>query len=93
MKSSTIIVLAGVIAVTGKWARNKQVDTSMVVGGIVLALMISIMSEADEDLAEKFAYLILFAILGSNAEDLFKAVGTITSGSSSAVTPPEKGTK
>ncbi len=93
MKSSSIIVLAGVIAVAGKWARNKQVDTSMVVGGIVLAIMITVMSEANEDLAEKFAYLILFAILGTNAEDLLKALGTITSGSTSAATPPEKGTK
>lgn len=90
MKATYIVIFASIIAVTGRWARHKQVDTSMVVGGIVLAVMITALSDADEDLAEKFAWLILFAIMGTNAEDLLKAIGLITDKrlSSAAVTAP-----
>jgi uncharacterized membrane protein SirB2 len=70
MKSTTIIIFASVIVVTGRWARHKQVDTSVIVGGIVLALVIELMSISAEPLAEKFSWLILFAVLGTNAEDL-----------------------
>jgi hypothetical protein len=78
MKSTTVIIFASIVVVTGRWARHKEVDTSIVVGGIMLALLIQIMSAANEPLAEKFSWLILFAVLGSNAEDLMKAVGVVT---------------
>lgn len=89
MKSTNIVLFASLIAVTGRWARHKKVDTSMIVGGIVLAVLITIMSDADEGFAEKFAYLILFAVVGTNAEDLLTALGVVTSGSTSATTPPD----
>jgi len=89
MKSTNIILLAAIIAVTGAWSRHKSVDTSMVVGGVVLAVAIFLISEANESFADKFAYLILFAVIGTNAEDLLKALGVAASGSTSAQTPPK----
>jgi hypothetical protein len=96
MKSTTVIIIASVIVVTGRWARGKQVDTSVVVGGIVLALIIEIMSISAEPIADKFAWLILFAVLGTNAEDLLKAIGMITDKNSATApktTPPVSGGK
>ena len=89
MKSTNIILLAAIIAVTGAWSLHKSVDTSMVVGGVVLAVAIFLISEANESFADKFAYLILFAVIGTNAEDLLKALGVAASGSTSAQTPPK----
>ena len=77
MKPTHIVLFASLIAVAGRWARHKTIDTSMVVGGIVVAIFITIMGEADDDFATKFSYLILFAVMGTNAEDVLKALGEV----------------
>lgn len=54
-----MIVATAVIVVAGKWVKDEELDVKTVVGGGFLALGLSLLSMANEDLASKFALLVL----------------------------------
>lgn len=74
MKATNVILLASVIAIGGKWAKGQSIDKGMVVGGIFLAMIISMVDSANGPLANKFSWLILAAIIGSNGDAVFTAL-------------------
>ena len=60
MDTTTSVVATSVIVVTGQWAKNnKGPSIKLVVGGMVLAVMLSIMSNGNEKLASQFGTAIL----------------------------------
>jgi hypothetical protein len=75
MNSSTIVLLAAVIVLIGKWSQGKKVNATIIVGGIFAALMISMMDSAAPSLAKGFAYLFLVTAFLTYANDIFKGVG------------------
>jgi hypothetical protein len=60
LDTTTSVVATSVIVVTGQWAKNnKGPSIKLVVGGMVLAVMLSIMSNGNEKLASQFGTAIL----------------------------------
>lgn len=59
MKASSIVLLAAVITLLGKWSKGQKVSAGIIVGGLFSALIISMMDSAQPKLAKGFAYLFL----------------------------------
>lgn len=59
MDTSTSALLTGVIVVAGQWASGKGVTARVVVGACFLAIILTVLSEANEKLAKQFGILIL----------------------------------
>lgn len=59
MDTSTSALLTSVLVVSGQWANGKGITTRVVLGGIFLAIVLSVMSNANEKLAKQFGLLIL----------------------------------
>lgn len=64
MDTTTAVVATGIVVFTGQWAKkNEGPSIKLVVGGTVLAVMLSVISQANEKLASQFAVLILVGAL------------------------------
>lgn len=61
MDTNTEIVLTGVIVATGRWAENKSLNMGIVVGGGVAAIMLTLVAQANQSLADKMGLMILLA--------------------------------
>lgn len=76
MDTTTAVVLTGVVVFTGQWAKkNEGPSIKLVVGGMVLAVMLSAMSQSNEKLASQFAVLILVTALLMYARPISKKLG------------------
>lgn len=85
MKASSIVILAAVLTLLGKWSKGESVNSGIIVGGLFSALIISVMDSSQPKIARGFAYLFLAGatleylgtILGNTAES--NTVGSVTS--------------
>lgn len=59
MKASSIVLLAAVVTLLGKWSKGQSVNAGIIVGGLFSALIISVMDSSQPKLARGFAYLFL----------------------------------
>lgn len=67
MGSITTVLLAGVIAVVGRMVKDEPVTSRAIVAFILLALMISLIGQANEQLGNGFGALILIYSLTTYA--------------------------
>lgn len=76
MDTTTSVVATTVVVLAGQWAKNdKGPSIKLVVGGMVLSVMLSIMSDANEKLASQFAALILVGAVLAYAIPISKKLG------------------
>lgn len=75
MNPMSAILLSAVVVVAGKWSQDKQLDIKLVVSGAFIAIVLSVMSEANDKLARQFALLILVSIVFVYGPTIFKKTG------------------
>lgn len=76
MDTTTSVVATAVVVTAGQWAKNnKGPNIKVVVGGMVLAVILSAMSQGNEKLAQQFAMLVLVAALLTYAIPITKKLG------------------
>lgn len=76
MDTTTSVVLTGVVVFTGQWAKKDEGPSiKLVVGGMVLAVMLSAMSQSNDKLASQFAALILVTAVLMYARPIAKKLG------------------
>lgn len=59
MDTNNAVVATAAVVVAGQWAKDKPISIRIVVGGMFLAIGLSLMNEASPKLASRFAVLIL----------------------------------
>jgi hypothetical protein len=67
--------MSGVIVIGSRWANKKSVPTTMVIGGVVAAFGVAIISEANAHLGLLFAALILAGVVLTDGVAFFKKLG------------------
>ncbi len=76
MNTTSAVVLAAAIAVTGRWAKgDKKVPMSVIVGIAGAAIFLSIMSEVNEKLGQQFALLLVVSAALIYAVPIAKWIG------------------
>lgn len=76
MDTTTSVVLTGVVVFAGQWAKKDEgPSVKLVVGGMVLAVILSAMSQTNEKLASQFALLILVSALLMYMQPISKKLG------------------
>lgn len=63
MDTTTSMIATGVVVTAGRWSQNKQLDMTIFVGMGVTAIFLAVMAAENEELASKFALLILITAL------------------------------
>jgi hypothetical protein len=77
MNITTSVVTTLAITTVGRWADNKPVDVKVIAGGAVFVVGLTLISQADEPLAEKFALAVLMLALFRYAPDIMYKMGLI----------------
>lgn len=76
LDTTTSVVATGIVVFTGQWAKKDEGPSiKLVVGGMVLAVMLSAMSQSNEKLASQFATLILVGALLTYVVPISKKLG------------------
>jgi len=76
MDTTTSVVLTGVVVFAGQWAeKNKGPSIKIVVGGLVLAVMLSAISQSNEKIGQQFALLVLIGALLKYVIPISKKLG------------------
>lgn len=76
MDTTTATLATVVVVFTGQWAKkNEGPSIKLAVGGMVLAVFLSVMSQSNEKLASQFASLILVGALLTYAIPITKKLG------------------
>lgn len=90
MSATTIMFLAIVVALVGRWAHNQTTVTAKgVVGAIFALVFVGVLDHGNtEQIAKGFAWLFLVAVLLSNNSPLTGISNVINKSSN---TPPKKG--
>lgn len=76
MDTTTAVVATGIVVFAGQWAKkNEGPSVKLVVGGMVLSVMLSVMSQGNEKLASQFAVLVLVSALLIYIQPIAKKLG------------------
>lgn len=75
MNTTTSAVASGVIVAFGTWAQEKPLTIKIAIGTGGVALILSLMSQANEKLAQKFGMLILLAAAFAYLPAIVKKLG------------------
>lgn len=80
MKNTTNwLILAGLVVIAGRWARDKPMDAPAVVALFIVALALTLLSSADEELANGFSLLVLLAVTYEYVPDIVKRLNKAVS--------------
>lgn len=71
----TSLITAGILVMAGRWAQKKNIDFKMALSMVIVIILLTLMASADQELAERFALLILFAAALGNVVPLAKKLG------------------
>lgn len=88
MKTTTVVILAVMIAIGGTWAQGKKLDEKQIAGAIVLLLFFAAGEELSPDITSAFSYLVLAGITSAYGLDLFKKISTLTTTQTNKVPTP-----
>lgn len=72
MKTVHILLLAGIIVVSGRWSQDKKIDLGIAVAMAVGVLGTAILSNLIPEVGQPFAYLLLVSALLVYAVPLFQ---------------------
>lgn len=76
MDTTSAVALTSVVVATGQWSKKDgHITIKLVVGGMVLAIMLSAMAASNQELADKFATLILVGALLTYAIPITQKLG------------------
>ncbi len=75
MNTTQTVVATAAIVVAGKWQKGESIDVRMAVGGGVLAIGLSILSNINEEFARLMSYVIIVSALYVYGPALVKAIG------------------
>jgi uncharacterized membrane protein YjjB (DUF3815 family) len=75
MNSATLTLLAGLIVVIGRITQGKGMEARTVVGIVFAALCISLIGDADAELGNGFAALVLVAAIFTYGLPILKKLG------------------
>lgn len=70
MNTTNWTLLAGVVVIAGRWGRNKPMDVPAVVALFVVALGLTLISSANEEIANGMAVLILLGVVYEYGPDI-----------------------
>lgn len=72
MNTTNWTLLAGVVVIAGRWARNKPMDVPAVVALFIVALGLTLISSANEEIANGMAVLVLLGVVYEYGPDILK---------------------
>lgn len=75
MRTTTVIVVTGIVLVAGRWSEGKSLTDSFGVGAFVVLLGIAIMNAMSETLALAFSVLILITSLLRYGLSISRGIG------------------
>jgi hypothetical protein len=75
MSTSSSVILTGLTVAAGTWANGGHIGVRPVLGLGFVALFLATISQADEELAAKFALLILLAAVFIYGPPVVKKIG------------------
>jgi hypothetical protein len=75
MNTTQTVVATAAIVVAGKWQKDEPIDVRIAVGGGILAIGLSILSNINEEFARLFSYTVLIAALYTYGPTLAKSLG------------------
>jgi hypothetical protein len=75
MDAASTTLLAGSVVVIGRWVDNKPVSARVVIGIMGAALGVTLISEANAQLGNAFAALLLVAVTFTYALPILQKVG------------------
>lgn len=75
MNTTQTVVATAAIVVAGKWQKNEPIDVRIAVGGGILAIGLSILSNINEEFAKLMSYTVILAALYTYGPGLAKALG------------------
>lgn len=76
MDTTTSVLLTAIVVTAGQWAKKDEGPSiKIVVGGMVLAIMLSAMSQANEKLASQFSALVLVGAILIYIQPIVKKLG------------------
>lgn len=61
MNTTTTAVMTGVLVAAGRWSQGKTIGVEIAIGTAGVALILSLIANANEQLAQRFGLLILLA--------------------------------
>lgn len=61
MNTTTSAVTTGAIVYAGRWAQGKDLDIKVAIGTAGIAIILSLIAQSNEKLAQQFGLLILLA--------------------------------
>jgi len=77
MRASSVMLLAALFVLLGRWAKGQTFDARVIVGGIFAALIISIMDGFDSKLAKGFAWLFFVSAALTYLDPILQGVGAM----------------
>lgn len=77
MNLVTPAIATGVIVYAGRVAQGKKIDLKIAVGAGAFAIGLSMLSQADDQLATRFALLVLFGACLIYIPDIAKKTGLV----------------
>lgn len=76
MDTTSSVVVAVIVTAVGQWAKpNGKISMKLVIGMMVLTMFLAALESSNEQLARKFALLILVSALFANIIPISKKLG------------------
>ncbi len=88
MKSPVNIVLLAVLLSLGAtWVDKKTIPRKQIIGAGAVTVFMSLLADAQPEVARPFSWLILSSVLGTYGADIFGTVGKLVGGDTNTVNP------
>lgn len=75
---ASLILLSGAIVIAGRFAQKKPFDLPAVIALFFLAVMISILTQVNQEIGRGFAILVLVAVGYVYGQDILNAINKAT---------------
>lgn len=75
MNTTQTVVATAAIVVAGKWQKNEPIDVRIAVGGGILAIGLSILSNINEEFARLMSYVVIVSAVYVYGPALVEALG------------------
>ena len=78
MRTTTVVVITGIVLVAGRWAEGKELTDSFGVGAFVTLLGVAVLNSMSETLGLAFAVLLLITSLLRYGLSILRGIGWTT---------------
>lgn len=77
MRASTIMILAALFVLLGRWAKGQTFEAKVIIGGLFAALIISMIDSANPKLARGFAWLFFVSAVLTYLDPILQGVNAM----------------